>query len=105
MRLTTMLALLLSLLLAGKQLAVGPAQAADARSTLTLVRGGDSITLDPARANDSESTLVLDQICEGLVRMKDGSFQVEPALAESWTISPDGLAWTFRIRRGVSFHD
>ncbi len=105
MRLTTMLALLLSLLLAGEQLAVGPAQAADARSTLTLVRGGDSITLDPARANDSESTLVLDQICEGLVRMKDGSFQVEPALAESWTISPDGLAWTFRIRRGVSFHD
>ncbi|MDP3428250.1 MAG: ABC transporter substrate-binding protein [Humidesulfovibrio sp.] len=69
------------------------------------MRGGDSLTLDPARATDTESTLVVGQICEGLVRMKDGGFQVEPALAESWTVSPDGREWTFHIRRGVRFHD
>lgn len=82
-----------------------PASAADPASTLTLVRGGDSLTLDPARSSDSESTLVAGQICEGLVRMKDGGLQVEPALAESWAVSPNGKEWTFRIRQGVRFHD
>ncbi|MBU1229100.1 MAG: ABC transporter substrate-binding protein [Proteobacteria bacterium] len=86
-------------------LTAGPALGADAHATLTLVRGGDSVTLDPARASDSESALVTGQICEGLVRVKDGCLQVEPALAESWTVSPDGLAWTFRIRKNVRFHD
>src|SRR6202008_133836 len=30
---------------------------------------------------------------------------MRPALAESWTVSPDQLAWTFQLRRGVTFHD
>ena len=75
------------------------------RSTLTLARGGDSLVLDPARAYDTDSTLATAHIYEGLVRLKDGSAQIEPALAESWTVSPDGLAWTFRLRQGVLFHD
>jgi len=86
-------------------LAVAPGLAAAPATTLVLVRGGDSLTLDPARASDSESTMVAGQICEGLVRTKDGGLQVEPALAESWTLSPDGREWTFRIRPGVRFHD
>lgn len=86
-------------------LAAAPVLAAEGSGTLILVRGGDSLTLDPARATDSESTLVVGQICEGLVRLKDGTLQVEPALAESWTVSPDGREWLFRIRRGVKFHD
>ena len=86
-------------------LPVVPALAAEHDNSLTLVRGGDSLTLDPARATDSESTLVAGQICEGLVRLKDGGIQVEPTLAESWTVSPNGREWTFRIRRGVRFHD
>ncbi len=99
LRLRTLLALALLLLTAV------PASAADPASTLTLVRGGDCVSLDPARAVDSESNLVLSQVYEGLVRMKDGTLKVEPALAESWTLSPDGREWTFRIRQGVRFHD
>jgi len=29
----------------------------------------------------------------------------EPGLAETWTVSADGLVWTFKIREGVTFHD
>lgn len=34
-----------------------------------------------------------------------GGDQVAPALAESWSVSDDGLAWTFKIREGVTFTD
>ena len=42
---------------------------------------------------------------DGLVRYKDGTLEVEPALAESWDISVDGTVYTFNLRSGVTFHD
>ncbi|QRM28008.1 ABC transporter substrate-binding protein [Microvirga sp. VF16] len=41
---------------------------------------------------------------EGLVRI-DRTGKVQPLLAKSWEVSPDGLTYTFRLQEGVKFHD
>lgn len=73
--------------------------------TFVFARGADSQKLDPADVDDGESVKVLLNICEGLVRFKAGSAEIEPALATSWSISPDGLTYRFDIRPNVKFHD
>ena len=44
------------------------------------------------------------QVYNRLVEFKKGSTEIEPALAESWEISNDGLTYTFHLRKGVKFH-
>lgn len=78
---------------------------ASSPDTLIFARGSDAHKLDPADIDDGESVNTLSQICEGLVRFKSGTLEIEPCLAESYTIADDGLTYTFRLRPGVTFHD
>ena len=73
--------------------------------TLIFGRGGDSVGLDPAHEKDGESFKVCENIYDRLVQYKDESTEIEPALAESWESSEDGLTWRFNLRKGVKFHD
>ncbi|MGH3587983.1 MAG: ABC transporter substrate-binding protein, partial [Pseudonocardia sp.] len=46
---------------------------------------------------------LLVNVYEGLVELDQESGEVVPALAESWTVSPDGLVYDFTLREGVTF--
>lgn len=72
---------------------------------LIFAQGADPRSLDPAYLDDAESSKITYQIYEGLVRYKGGSTEVEPSLATEWSVSPDGKEWTFKLRKGVKFHD
>ncbi|HKX19571.1 MAG TPA: ABC transporter substrate-binding protein [bacterium] len=66
---------------------------------------GDADTLDINVTGNGEAWEVADQIFNLLVRTKQGKTDIEPDLATSWTVSPDGLVWTFKLRQGVTFQD
>lgn len=61
--------------------------------------------LDPAAVTAVNDFRILMNVYDGLVRYKDGTLEVEPALATDWTISEDGTEYTFNLREGVTFHD
>jgi len=83
----------------------GGGEEAQAGGTLVFAGAADPVVLDGALVSDGESLRVIDQIFEGLVALAPGTTEIVPALAESWEASPDGLAWTFNLRSGVTFHD
>ena len=85
--------------------ATTPAAEAPSGGTLVFGTASDPVVLDGALVSDGESLRVIDQIFESLVSLKPGTTELEPGLAESWEISDDGLAYTFKLRSGVTFHD
>jgi peptide/nickel transport system substrate-binding protein len=80
------------------------AQAPVAGGTLTFAAGADPDSLDPQNTQSNPGEQVNRMMYENLVRFNT-KMQIEPALAESWTQSADGLTWTFKLRKGVRFHD
>src|SRR5689334_10665790 len=64
----------------------------------------DPRSLDPALSTDVPTGRATGYVFDGLVRFTPEA-RVEPALAERWEVSPDGLTYTFHLRRGVTFHD
>ena len=75
-------------------------------TTFTYYTIGDAVELDPALAYDTASGEVIFNVYEGLV-FYDGenTNQFLPKLAESWTVSDDGMTYTFKLRTGVTFQN
>src|SRR5213596_4279698 len=90
-------------------LMIGPGMAVPAapQPAGTLVVGlvAEPVALDPAQVTDLNSNRVGRRVAETLVAFAEGSTQIVPGLAESWTISRDGLQYTFKLRKGAKFHD
>jgi peptide/nickel transport system substrate-binding protein len=78
---------------------------AAAAATLDVALDSSPAGLDPHLITAFNSVAVVQTtIYEGLTGT-DTSLAVVPALAQSWTVSDDGLTYTFKLRPGVKFHD
>ncbi|MEP7200017.1 MAG: ABC transporter substrate-binding protein [Chloroflexota bacterium] len=93
--------------------AIVPATAAPTPTAATGARRGGTIvvgvTADPGQFNTGITTAggthaVADSLYNGLLQFND-KLDPQPSLAESWTISPDGKAYTFNLAKGVQWHD
>lgn len=73
-------------------------------TTLTFAMGAEAKTLDPHNATDSPSGYAFGAIYEGLVTFNE-KLETVPQLAETHSVSPDGLTYTFNLRKNVKFHD
>ena len=76
-----------------------------AQNELKIAQWEDVNTFDPAylTSNDRELT-IMRCLYNGLVKYKEGTWEIIPDLAESWEVSDDGKMITFKLRKGVMFH-
>src|SRR6266446_9625073 len=82
---------------------------AEAQKKVVNIAAKEPDTLDPHSSTLGQSQAIARFMFRGLTRfaIKDGKVttaEVEPDLAESWTLSPDGTVWTFKLKKGVQFH-
>lgn len=84
---------------------VVPALAGQSDRSLVLGMAIEPIGLDPTIAAPvAIGQVTWQNVFEGLVIVdRDGN--IKPQLAKSWTISSDGLTYTFKLQRNVTFHD
>jgi ABC-type oligopeptide transport system substrate-binding subunit len=85
-------------------------QAADAPAagepiTVRVSTVSEPSTLDPNLAEDSYSITPVEQLFLGLTNLNNETGAVEPELAESWSVSDDGLVWTFNMRQDAVWSD
>lgn len=65
----------------------------------------DVATLDPAIGYDWQNWSMIKSLFDGLMDYVPGTTMLRPGLAESYTLSDDGLVFTFKLRPGVKFHN
>lgn len=79
-------------------------QEKDNRSIFSYNEMAGITSLDPARSSNFENIWAVNQVFNGLVQMDD-KLNVVPCIAYRFSISPDGLIYTFNLRSDVFFHD
>ncbi len=72
--------------------------------TLVAAIGSEPDQLDPQKTTAYPSFQVLENVFDTLVE-PDADLEMQPALAEEWTTSEDGLTWTFTLRDDVTWHN
>jgi len=84
-------------------LAVGRTGAA-APTRLIVVQNGDANTLDPFNDGINQGLGIGRAFYNGLFGFNE-TMKVRPGLVTTWSVSADGLTYTFHLHQGVTFHD
>jgi peptide/nickel transport system substrate-binding protein len=93
---------------AGSALAVsitglsGQALAQQGKKILVIASGQDIPNFDPHVATGYSASMLLRNTYDGLVRVEGNPPKVVPHLAASWTVSPDGLEYVFKLDRPLA---
>jgi peptide/nickel transport system substrate-binding protein len=95
--------LLITLISAATTVALSSTTPAVAQGTLKVAIPSNVNTFDPAKTKIGEEYIVNFLVYSGLTELEDG--KAKPDLAESWSASEDQMTWTFKLRKGVKFHD
>lgn len=90
--------------LAGGGLLSACGSGSSAGNTIRAAIAGEPDQLDPHKSSSYFTFQVLENVFDTLVE-PDEQLTMRPALAESWTVSPDDLVWTFTLRPGLAFHN
>ena len=90
---------------AGEELMTVEGEVGRSGGTLVVAARGEPKTFNPIMAVDAPSRDVIWRTQADLIHINRETQRTEPALASSWTVSPDGLHYVLRLRRGVRFSD
>jgi peptide/nickel transport system substrate-binding protein len=82
-----------------------PAQPLPPRLEIRVGVPGLPEAIAPGAALEGPEVLIARQIFDTLVAYQETSTDIEPALAVQWSVSRDGLVWSFTLRDNVRFHD
>jgi peptide/nickel transport system substrate-binding protein len=97
-----------ALLLAGTACSGSSNSPTDSAALTSSVRSpllSDPPPLDPDVFYQPEGLLIMTSAYQGLLRYAPGTTKIDGLLATKWTVSPDGLTYTFTLRPGVKFAD
>ena len=76
-----------------------------AEQTFVQRLSSEPVSLDPAKSNRIQDDQVMWLLYDALTQLSADGTKMEPALAERWEQSPDGLTYTFSLRKNSKFHD
>jgi ABC-type transport system substrate-binding protein len=97
--------LVLTAIAFGALATAAPAAEPKQGGSIVITYKDDVVTLDPAIGYDWQNWSMIKSIFSGLMDYEPGTTTLKPDLAESYEVSPDGLTYTFHLRKGVKFHN
>ena len=76
-----------------------------ASTRLRVGIGADLSGTDPHFGSSSATdSAIMSNVYDGLVRRDPSTMKIGPYVAEKWDVTPDGLTYTFHLRKGIKFH-
>lgn len=73
--------------------------------TLVVAHAADPTSLSPYRFGSTIDRNIITNIYDTLVQFDLETYEIVGSLADSWTVSDDGLTWSFTLHEGIQFHD